>query len=76
MLKDGKIFRVVEENCWNVEKRIEDMNKNGIHKFNYSLSLKNFYYSEIYGFGLFDRCSTTSIIYGSRNVFLLGRDFL
>lgn len=29
MLKDGKIFRTVDENCWNLEKRVEDMDKTG-----------------------------------------------
>lgn len=30
MLKDGKIFRTVDENCWNLEKRVEDMDKTGV----------------------------------------------
>ena len=31
MMRDGQLFRVVEENCWSPEARIKEMNDTGMH---------------------------------------------
>ena len=30
MMKNGKLFRVVEPNCFNIEERIKDMDSTGL----------------------------------------------
>lgn len=74
MMKDEKLFRVIDENCWSPEARIQDMNKTGNIEQLHILPNKSSSYSDLVNF--FYRCNRSSIINSSCDVQLLGTFFI
>ena len=71
MMKDGQEFRVIDENCWSPVARLADMNKTG-------WTIKSWQTQPV-SLTLcicFDRCFSSSSLYCTCDVQLLGKPHL